>query len=243
MEQLLKQFDRYGRKARLLPAVLLLLPVFVAVAAWFPEVRTVSAGGAAALLWLAAGFALTQLSRGAGKSIERKLWMSWDGPPTTRFLRHREGQFNPMRRRTCHRVLQRLVPDVQLPSAEEESADPAAADLAYETCVRYLIRNTRDSDRYALVFAENINYGFHRNWLGLKPLGIILALGAVVASAWRLWSTWDAQAMVDPPALAGVSIGALLLLAYAFWITPGAAKTAAEAYAERLLEACEDMDS
>ena len=242
MEQLLKQFDRYGRKARLLPAVLLLLPALATVFAWFPEARSISFGSATALVWLAAGFALSQFSRRAGKSIEKELWQSWDGPPTTRYLRHRNEEFNSVRRATCHRLLQSHVPDVDLPSAEEEADDPARADSIYEACVRYLIRRTRDTDHFDLVFKENINYGFHRNWLGLKPLGVAISVACLALSSWLLWDRWTTGQNLDAALLASAAVGALFVLAYAFWLTPNAVKLVAEAYAERLLEACEDLD-
>jgi hypothetical protein len=158
-----------------------------------------------------------------------------------RRLRHRDARNKALLARR-HALLQKLLPDVRLPTAQEEIADPEAADQVYETCVSFLRHNTRDHQKFPLVFEELCNYGFRRNLWGMKPLGIVTSLvgiGSVVPFAVMDWLRLG----VGPPPLvaAAALINSLVLLAWAVWFRRDWVRTAAEAYAERLLEALETL--
>jgi hypothetical protein len=95
-----KLFDHYSFRARLQPAFLALLPIAIGVMAWAPP-------GAKWMtsIWSllsAAGFTLllANMARNRGKGIERELWKSWGGAPTTQLFRHR-GEANSPRFETC----------------------------------------------------------------------------------------------------------------------------------------------
>jgi hypothetical protein len=45
-----------------------------------------------------------------------------------------------------------------------------------------LRQRTRDTKIFNKVFAENMEYGFRRNCLGLRPTGLVLAAIGVVAT-------------------------------------------------------------
>lgn len=76
------------------------------------------------------------------------------------------------------------VPSLEFPTADKEKADPAAADGAYRSAVRWLVDNTRSVKR---VQQENIAYGFRRNLYGLKPWGLLAAIAAAVIAGVVLW--------------------------------------------------------
>lgn len=66
---------------------------------------------------------------------------------------------------------------------EQEQADPTAADHSYAAAVAVLREATRDTNRYPLVFAENVSYGFRRNCWAIRPFGIVtssLAIGVLI---------------------------------------------------------------
>jgi hypothetical protein len=46
-----------------------------------------------------------------------------------------------------------------------------------------LRENTRDSEAFKFLFNENISYGYYRNLLGLKPIGIPLNLVSLSSAA------------------------------------------------------------
>lgn len=182
---------------------------------------------------------IAQFGRHGGKTKQEELWDSWGGPPTTRFLRHSNPEFNRFRRSRCHKNLQMMFPDQALPTAEEEKNNPELADQVYEAYTRYLIGRTKDRVQYPLIHAENINYGFLRNLWGLKPYGLFLSISGLCGWAFHSLYQWCKHGSISYCSLTAIAFHLVLLFLWIFWINPGKVKVAAEAYAERLLEYCE----
>ena len=235
------KLDTYTRRARLWPVLLVALPGGLVGLSWFPSAETwwESLVG---LFVLSGGLALlAQLGRDWGKRKQPRLFESWGGKPTTRLLRHRETPNKVLLRRR-HQKLQELLPDVNIPTAEKEAADPETADQVYETCVAFLLEKTRDKKQFPLVFEENCNYGFRRNLWGMKPLGIMTTLAGTIAVAVLFVTKYYARDVSVPPLVLASFLGnMLMLLGWLLWITPQWVKLSAEAYAERLLAACEKL--
>jgi hypothetical protein len=130
-----------------------------------------------------------------------------------------------------------------LTTADEERADPAGADHAYQAAIAVLIARTRGRrTEYPLIFTENCNYGFRRNMLGLRPWGRLLAAAAgIVALAGIACGLTD---LVNVPlALLGVVVVVSAAATVIWWrvVTPDWVRPVAQAYAERLLEAAETL--
>jgi hypothetical protein len=145
-------------RARLQPALLTLLPAVIGIFAWTdPGVKWQSA------LWTLFGtaggtFFLAAFARNAGKKLEPRLWESWGGAPTTQLLRH-SGTSNSALREPWHKCLGKLLGKT-LPSARDETDDPASADDIYSAGVKLLINKTRDTRKFHLICKENVNYVF-----------------------------------------------------------------------------------
>jgi hypothetical protein len=259
MDFIEKNFDDYNRKARLTPALLVGLPIVLIATALFPD-QFWSWGGVVSLLaWFGVLKLLAQLARHTGKKIEDDLYKSWGGKPTTCLLQHRTAK-NKVELARQHSKLSELTGQA-IPNYEEELANPDLADQIYETCVKFLISKTRDHSKFFLVYEENCNYGFRRNLLGLKPFGIIassigiLSLGAQYAFAVGLPDKLtsfqlsnSAQIIMSlkfanypPLAIVCLLMNTFLLIAWLFWINPDWVKDAADSYAIRLLESCENL--
>ena len=160
---------------------------------------------------------------------------------TTQMLRHRRTDGNPVMRQSYHACIERLFPDLNIPTSEEENANPQAADRVYEAATKKLIAATRDRDRFPLIYKENVSYGFRRNLWGLRPLGLILSIGGAVICLvrWLLWTdpgTAPAQ-NVDWFLACGACL--VMTILWVFWIKRSWVRIPAEAYAERLFESCE----
>lgn len=125
-------------------------------------------------------FVASRIGADAGKRLERGLWCKWDGPPTTRFLRHTNEEFNAVTRRRIHTVLRRK--GLLVPTLPQEQADPDYADECYEACVDTMRRATRDAQAYPLVYKRLIDYGHQRNALGLRWFGVSAAAVAGAGS-------------------------------------------------------------
>lgn len=232
-------FDIYTLKARVIPVYLTLTPVFLLLAVLLPDGLKLPLGGTAAVVFVPISFLLSQIGADFGKRLEKRLWRQWGGPPTTRFLRHDNEEFNQIIRDRVHEKLRSL--DLTVPTREEQQQDERAADKYYESCIEELIRRTRDKKNHPLVFKGLVDYGFRRNLLGLKYLGITFALACLAGALWSTYTSWSPD---NPPAVAIVAglITTGLLVIWITWVTGRTVKIAANRYARFLLEAAMNQD-
>lgn len=141
-----------------------------------------------------------------------------------------------------HRIFQKFIPDINVPTMEQEMSDPLKADQVYDACIRFLIGKTRDIKKFSLVYKENINYGFLRNLWGLKPLGIFLSLISLINCGYFLWVEWSNKKILPETIILTLIVLCISVL-WITWVRPAIVKIAAEAYAERLLECCENIEN
>jgi hypothetical protein len=69
----------------------------------------------------------------------------------------------------------------KIPSVDEENATPDIVDQTYEVYAKSLIAKTRNRSEFSLIFEENCNYGFRRNLLGMKTVGIIISALSMIS--------------------------------------------------------------
>lgn len=179
------------------------------------------------------------LVRDRGRQLEPRLWASWGGSPTVRRLRWRDAD-DPESIRRLHARLNPIL-DEPLPDAQAEVANEAAADRHYDEAVAVLRERTRDPARFRLIFAENMEYGFRRNSLGLRPFAVgIAATGLTVSVVLFIWGGGDETSRWTRWGISGgVSAGLL----FYWWriVTPDWVRLAAELYADRLIEAIDTL--
>lgn len=220
-------FDAYSLRARVYPGLLTVLPITVIVVVLWPR-------SPAQALWPVAVsvggmFFLTNWVRDRGLKLEKHLIQQWDGLPTTRRLRWADGAADPdfERRRT---QLEQLV-GVTLPGVAEE--DGERSDAIYLSAVRGLRLWVRQrADAFPLVQQENAAYGFRRNLLALKPVGIALCvLGLIFDVVWAV--------AVDVSAGVGVLglVHGLLLVSWITVVRGEWVRDQGERYADQLFDA------
>jgi len=234
--------DTYTLRARLTPALLVVLPIGIEIIALYPFELTgwnlllgvfVTCGGTSLL---------SQLARDRGKKKEPALWKEWGGAPTTQMLSHTKTKYDPYTLARYHKKLNLLLPDIRTPSPEDEKENPKGAEKIYEACTSYLRNRTRDRKEFPLIFAENSNYGFRRNLWGMKPIAIIiLIITSFVSLFVGLW-IWKKDGSLDTLLIASVIIYVCLLSIWTLIIKNSWVRLAADAYAERLIESCDQLN-
>lgn len=180
-----------------------------------------------------------QIGRHSGKQKEKSLFDTWGGKPTTQLLRHR-GPVNVVRLSRIHRQLEALT-NLSMPALQEEVANPSSADAVDETAIDVLRDRTRDRKVFPLVFQELCHYGFRRNVWGLRPWGIGIA--AVVMTFAGI-SLGLGAAQYDVPRSGAVFVlltGIAMVWVWSVVVTPRWVEQTAIAYAERLLDAVENL--
>lgn len=226
-------FDHYSYRARLQPALITLFPLALGVIAWTgPGKQWMTT------LWSVAGtagltFLLANVVRNRGKQVEPILWREWGGAPTTQLLRH-HGPGNSVTREHWHRTIPKLT-GYQLPTAEEEHANPHRADESYEAAVRSLIGQRGDPKKYPLVYKENVLYGFTRNLYAMRGLGIGFSIVGLAVSAFAVYS-FRAQGREEVISWVSAALCTVLLGTWTFRINSAAVRVPAFSFAARLLE-------
>jgi hypothetical protein len=242
MTQFFKFLDAYTLRARLYPAIIAGAPALAALAlliSWekIALSNVIATGALLVLLFTLADFARKQDLR-----IEPALYKNMGGKPSITMMRRND---NAIDEHTKDRYRAFLAGKVNRPgpTAKEEIANQARADLFYEQCGIWLRANTRDAAKFPILFSELVSYGFRRNLLGLKWPALILNLLVVAICLGLLWyraplDMTDDLTMRVTVVLVVAAIHALYII---FVVTRGGAEQAARTYARELILSCERL--
>jgi len=169
--------DPYKRKTRVFPGLLVVLPILVPLLVIYGAKHPVLTSVMGLLVSCGATSALAGVVRGRGKKLEDILVAKWGGMPTTIALRHRDKFIDSVSKQRYHTAITSKF-GIVMPTAEEELANPEQADEIYRGATRRLREFTRSNKQ--LLWKENIAYGFHRNLLAMKPIGITSCLVGIL---------------------------------------------------------------
>jgi hypothetical protein len=244
--QLLSRWsDSYDREARLYPALLTLLPLVLLLVCVFGAHHPTMVAFLSILVACGGPLLIARLARDRGKALEDRLIGMWGGKPTTIVLRHQDETIDALTKKKYHEVLGKALAAVP-PTPESEKQDLAGADTFYRAATAWLISQTQDTKKHALVFKENKNYGFQRNLCGMKSIGVFMSIVAVFGSAAHTLFSLHTAGGVDLLRLKDiviidilpVSFSLLMLLCWCFLVTEKSVKRSGYAYADRLLRTC-----
>lgn len=229
------KFDTYTLQARVLPAVIFMLPFFIEanyIIAILGYQIAISATIANLILFVFL-MLFANWARHFGRKTEKNLFAKWDGAPTTRFLRSDNTEYNTYNRDEIKKYLKMMFNNIKMPTAKEEQDNRDECDKKFEAYISNLRTLTRDSKEFALLQSENRNYGMWRNLYGLKITSLISVL--IIFSANTL------LAIFLPPFMSWINciilnaILTVLALIWFFVVTQSKIKEVAECYARELL--------
>jgi hypothetical protein len=219
--------DAYSRKARLAPAVLAAVPGLGLLGGGV--IQPTAASSTFAIVAGAAAVVVCGIVRDRGRRLQASLWQAWGGSPTVQRLRWRGDQSREDTARLHERLAAALRSPV--PTEAEETADPERADRLYEEAIDEMRERTRNRQEFKLVFEENVEYGFRRNALGLKPFAVVIAGACLVISLVLAVASGRAGYLVPAAVAGGWGVGWWKLVTEQ-WVCE-----AAERYADQLLRA------
>ena len=239
--------DPYDRKARLRPGLLCGLPLVASIVLLIPQLGPIWGLIGGVVVYSGGSMLLIQIVRDLGKGLEERLFQSWGGRPSAAMLRHADGRLGKPTKERYRTFLTKAVPGLTLASEEDERENPESAYAGYESANRWLLEQTMDRARFELLFTENVNYGFRRNLLGLKPIALgadAIALLLLIGMAGGSWTGQFASTIetVAPEWWASLSITAVHTLALVVLIRPKWVRATAETYARQLLAACDSLE-
>lgn len=228
--QLLSLTDRYERKARLLPALIVALPLAIAAgtagamtADWY------SALGFGALMEGVVGVGLAHLARIPGTRLEKNLCQKWGGLPTRRWLRPSDTTISEQQKSRWRGAIRTLT-GLTLPATVGTKSE-ADIDKLLDDAVRQLRHRLRDDPASGMVRTHNEDYGFARNLAGLRWVWLLFALTGAAVSGFAFSAGHG-----HPVALAAGGIIVLIASVSAFAL-PSYVSHCADRYAEALLAA------
>lgn len=226
-------FDQYDLSARIYPALIVSLPVLVVVYSAAPTMKNpLGTAAFGTLLEVAVLYFLGRIARDRGFKLQPRLYDRWGGKPTTCIMRSDNYLIDPTTKVRLKASIRTLC-GVDLPTVEEERADPGRADELHASAISALLEHRRGKD-FSLVFKENCNYGFARNLYGIRWFGIVVAALCLGADA-ALFRMNGAFFLLAVSTLTSIIVLLLLL----FYVNEGFVKRSAEAYAIALLRSCE----
>jgi len=230
--------DRYTLRARVAPALIAALPAFFAVAAWSKAGLSLPESAVGSVILGLLGLLGAQFVRDAGSRREPSLFARWNGPPSTRFLRHADHTLTAETKQRYHSSLALLLPALRIPTTRDEAGDPASADRVYKSCTDHLREKARDKERFGHLHEANIDYGFRRNLWAIKPMALLLAAGGTLVAGLRTYDAFVHGSGRLVPLLC-CTANAMLTVWWIFGIGPRWVAAAADAYAKHLLATCE----
>lgn len=174
-------FDRYDSLTRALPALLVVLPLLVPLVCVYGIRNSVQSNIMYFFVVYGVIYLFANWIRSSGKKLEERLLNKWGGMPTTIALRHRDKHFDRISKQRYHSALTSKL-GIVLPTAQEELDSPEDADEIYFAAVRSLRERTRSKKE--LLLNENIAYGFKRNMLAVKPIGVIFCFLGAICALW-----------------------------------------------------------
>jgi len=223
--------DQYSLKARVYPLLITLFPILILGLSFSIKYDTIITSLSSVGIISLFTYLFSQLGRDLGKKKEKELWRKWGGAPTNIIMQD-SGYIDKITRDRYFAKLETLCP--------LENKDEIENKLKFWT--KFLISKTRDTQKFNLLFKENISYGFRRNLFGLKPIGltvvvIALIFNIVIGTDWPLKFEELSPNWLIPNSGLFILFLFWLLVVNANWV-----KIPAFGYAERLFESVENLE-
>lgn len=236
-------FDPYSIRARLLPALILCIPLGFAVGSWLPLDEPTWGLLSSSVVAVACSAILSEFVRDRGKMIEKELFSAWSHKPTTLMLSYAHTSLNHDTLHRYHDKLRSLLPALQLPNSQVEEAENMTSSIgAYESATDFLRERTRDKSRFPLVFAENVQYGFRRNLFGVRALASLFCIAAILSNDARLGlPLWFPDVEISWLSASYLAASILLLLYFLYKLTEGWVRVVGDEYARQLLSSLDQL--
>jgi hypothetical protein len=221
--------DGYDLKARVAPAAINFFPALFTIYYCFPALYNsplLAAGSG--LIGVAVIYLCSMLNRYLGLREQNRLWLSWGGAPSTRFIRWRDLLFSTEQKKRIRTALFNEF-HLQLLSEDQEMKNSEKADECISRAFLDVKEYLRKHEQAVLVDKHNVEYGFARNlYAGRYIVAVAAVIGLLLCgfeSGNRLWSL-----------NAGVGLNLIFMavwLPIAAFVLPDLLKRNADAYAER----------
>jgi hypothetical protein len=241
MENLINIISPYELKARFFPALFTLLPLVLIVAIWYPELINLESSFITILFFFIFIFFVAKLARELGFKRQKQLLIEWGNFPSIVYLRLRDNKIDLVTKQRYHNYLNENVEGIKLPSnMDDELNNQDFYEQQYTSAIKWLLENTRDQQIYSILYQDNINYGFSRNMLGIKPMGFTFSILSLFINLYFVYQEYNLDLNLIPLKIwMLLIINIALIISWLFFVKKNWVKSSSEAYARSLLATCE----
>lgn len=249
MKQLSNVFDYYVINARIKVALFISFPAIITIIVWLPQALNWGATIVTLLVTFGCFSFFSNMISNLGNDLQIKLYKLWGGEPSTIILRHCDKTIDPYTKERLHNWLESHIDGLQLPCDKEENEDPEDADSRYASAIYFLREYTRDRKKYPLIYHDLVSYGFSRNLLAVKPLGVFIAISVLLANLFifkiefhmieTFLTSIKSHEFIALKFLLSSSVTVLFLIIYLLQINQKHVQKRAMRYAKSLVSVCD----
>jgi hypothetical protein len=241
MNSLKKIFDDFTFHARVMPVLIVLIPVFA---------LGVAKGILDGELWkntwitlvLVAFLSLaSRVAREIGKSYEEKMFKKLGGKPTTILLRYSNEIIDNLSKTRYHQKLNETITDLNLPI--NKRSESGKSDDKYDSAINWLrnYANTNRDKEYR-VYQELKEYNFWRNLYGLKLIAFSMYLLIAIREVYIMEVFSFSELLLQPfPKYIAFLIMVISTILIFLFVSKNTVKRKAFDYAKALVEVCERL--
>ena len=231
MNILEKHPDTYSFYARTAPSLILIFPIICVLGNFINITSLFSIPSVAITVFiLITLFPIQGFVRNKGKQKEAFLFKQWGGSATVRYISGQSGA-NPHRLKSLDAKIKQLFPEIDLQKIRTKSTEETQEHCEH---VSDLLRiKLRESSNIPLLTIENMQYGFNRNCLAIKYIGLAITFICLVfISSLIFCKIIPTNTTAYITCLVCISIG----LFWIFIVSEKTVKQSAETYATRFYE-------
>lgn len=239
MEFVKKNFDDFEFHARVMPVLVVMMPLIILCilnGIISNDVLDYAVYTIIIIIFLTLS---SKFTREMGKEYERKMYQKLGGKPTTIILRYSDNRIDDLTKTRYHKKLNEMVGDLKLPlSINEENEN---TDVCYESAVNWLRRYSNSNrDAEFRVYQELKEYNFWRNLYGIRTSAITLYILAVIREVLTIKVFNIEELIINPyPNYISLLIMIITIALITVIVNKDTVERKAFDYAKTLIEVCE----
>ena len=241
MEKIKVFFDDFTFHARVMPVLVILLPIII-----LGCIKGILTNGFMdttlyITIFVICLTVMSKLARNKGKDYEVKMYNDLGGKPTTILMRFSNTNINNISKKKYHERLNQKLEGIKLPLSQEE--ETGESDLLYEAAINWL-RNHAIHNREVefRVQQELKEYNFWRNLYGIKYMGLVLYI-LIGVREYYIIESFNINTMIKSPYPQYIALLCMIIsiVVIFFGVNKKIVKYKAFDYAKTLIEVCETL--
>lgn len=242
MQNLKNIFDDFDLHARVIPALITMLPIYIYLLlknfVTDSFMQNFLPNSVTYMLLVALFY---RIVRNFGKQYEDRMYKKLGAKPTTIILRYSNNLIDIVTKTRYHKKLNKNVEGVELPiEKEKETRDD---DEKYESAINWLRKYANSKrDKETRVYQELKEYNFWRNLYGGKWIAVTSCIVLIIIESFQLRKQNIMELIKNPfPQITVLFIMILVLIVSCVVINKKTVKDKAFDYAKTLLEVCDSL--